>query len=235
MSIVLPPHPPNSGEPADVVIDHAVAALVAERNITEILHFTTAPGGLVGICATGAVRSRDRLDEDKYIEHIYAPNCANRLKDAEWTDFVNLSISRVNKYMLDKSEEWHPPETGIWWAVLSFDPTILTHPGVHFTTTNNVYTETVVRGAGREGLEGLFADSLLWGHYGSRVSRWAGMPPHFTTDKQAEVLYPREVPLKYLRAVYVAQEEQLDEVKTWIEILSDQLEVDVAHRPDVFA
>jgi hypothetical protein len=111
--------PPGSGDPTAADIDQEVATLVVERGITEVLHFTTAPHGLVGICATGAVRSHDRLEEDKYIEHIYAPNCADRLKDAEWTDYVNLSISQVNKYMLDKSQDWHPPETGIWWAVLS--------------------------------------------------------------------------------------------------------------------
>src|SRR4051794_21817184 len=106
MSEMLPSSGP--GTPDAVRSDPAVAALIAERGITEVLHFTTAPNGMVGICATGAVRSREQLDEDKYIEHIYAPNCADRLKDAEWMDYVSLSISRVNKWMLDRSEGWHP-------------------------------------------------------------------------------------------------------------------------------
>jgi hypothetical protein len=115
---------------------------------------------------------------------------------------------------------------------------ILAHPDVYFVTTNNTYTETVVRGSGREGLEALFADTVLWGHYYTRVRRWPGKPAHLTTHEQAEVLYPGEVPLEYLRAVYVAQEEHIDEVKMWVEVLSatpEVPEVIVTHRLDVFA
>ncbi|AGB22164.1 hypothetical protein Mycsm_01774 [Mycobacterium sp. JS623] len=226
----------SSGGPPAIDIDHEVAALIAERGITEVLHFTTAPNGLVGVCATGAVLSRDRLEEEKYIEHIYAPNCASRLKDSAWTDYVNLSISQVNKYMLDKSsKDWHPPETGMWWTVLSFDPMIMAHEGVHFTTTNNTYVETVKRGTGRDGLEALFADSMQWGHYYTRIRRRADMPAHLPTHDQAEVLYPHAVSLEYLRGIYVAVEDHIDDVKTWIQFFSAAEGVAVTHRPDVFA
>lgn len=227
--------PTDAEDPAEPTADPEIMEIVARRGITEVLHFTTAPSGLVGICATGAVRSRDRLDVDKYIEYIYAPNCADRLKDKEWTDYVNLSISQVNKYMLDKSVDWHPPTTGVWWAVLSFDPLILSHPGVYFATTNNTYSATVKRGTGREGLEALFAPSMLWGHFNTRLRRYHDMPPSLPTHEQAEVLYPAEVSLKYLRGIYVAREDHILDVETWIEFFSAASEVAVTARPEVFA
>ena len=128
------------------VTDTAVTAYAAARNIREILHFTTNRG-LLGVFATGAVLSRDLLDTDKYIEHIYTPNCSTRLKDSAWTGYVNLSISRVNDRMLSTSCRWHSTED-LWWVVLAFDTSLLADPGVHFVTTNNTYTAALGRGIG---------------------------------------------------------------------------------------
>jgi len=224
------------GTGTDGAADHAsaIATVIVERGITEILHFTTAPFGFVGICATNMVRSRDRLDKDKYIEHIYTPNCRSRIKDAEWTDYISLSISRVNKDMLGSSRGWHA-DAGIWWVVLSFDPTILTHPGVHFTTTNNSYAATVRRAIGTEGLADMFSMTVPYGYYGSVHRRRTSMPTHWTTDPQAEVLYPGDLTLEYLRAVYVAQEEDIDHVKTWFDLFPNAPAVPVICKPEVFA
>ena len=118
----------------------AVAAYAAERGITEVLHFTTNNGAL-GILATGFVLSRDRLAKEQYIEHIYTPNCPSRHKDSDWTDYVNLSISRVNGRMLGiSSGRWHATQD-LWWVVLAFDGSLLAHPDVHFVTTNNTYSQ----------------------------------------------------------------------------------------------
>jgi ssDNA thymidine ADP-ribosyltransferase, DarT len=148
--------------------DAAVATYAAGRGITEVLHFTTDKG-LLGIFATGAILSRDPLDTDQYIEHIYTPNCNSRLKDSAWTGFVNLSISRVNNWMLTRSQGWHSTED-LWWAVLALDPCLLADPGVQFCTTNNTYP-SVRRGTGVSGLEAMFADSIEWGYYGYHKHR----------------------------------------------------------------
>lgn len=229
----MTPTLPGPGNPDTTENDEAVAALVAERGIAEVLHFTTAPPGMVGVCATGAVLSRDRLKKEKHVQYIYKPNCATRTKDPDWTDHVSLSITTVNKWMLDKSTEWHADE-GIWWAVLSFDPVILTHPGVYFTTTNNTYPN-VHRATGRAGLDSMFANTVLWGYWDTPATRWSGMPANLPTQSQAEVLYPGRVSLKYLRAVYVAEAEHTDDVKTWVEMFSTMPTVPVAHRPEIFA
>lgn len=213
-------------------LDMRIMAYAAERGITEVLHFTTNRG-LLGIFASGAVLSRDRLETNMYIEHILIRNCANRLKDVDWTDYVNLSISRVNGRMLGISESWHTNDD-VWWTVLAFDVTLLAHPGVYFTTTNNTYSSCVRRSIGIEGLAALFAASVEWGHYGSVHYRPCTAPTSFTTDPQAEVLYPAQVPTDRLQRVYVRDPDNIDYVKSLFPLFSSVPRVPVEHKPEVF-
>lgn len=206
-------------------------AYVTGRSITEVLHFTTNKG-LLGIFATGDVLCRDLLDSEQYIEEIYTPNCIDRLKDADWTGYVNLSISRVNDHMLGRSVRWHSTED-VWWAVLAFDVSMLANTGVYFTTTNNTYP-CVQRDTGVIGLRALFAESVEWGYYGSRKHRYSRMPDAWTTDPQAEVLYPERVPLRLLRAVYLREPEHVDHVAGWLPIFPDVPRVPIVPKPEVF-
>lgn len=212
--------------------DDAVAGFASDRSIREILHFTTNKG-LLGIFATGAVLSRKRLDRHQFVEYIYTPNCENRLKDEGWIDYVNLSISRVNGHMLGVSENWHSHQN-VWWAVLAFDVEILAHPGVYFTTTNNTYTFCVKRGERVDALRRLFAESVEWGWYGSRKTRYPGMPDEWTTDPQAEVLYPAQLSLEFLRSIYVREEERIDDVNGLFGVFPSLQRVPVTLRPEVF-
>src|SRR5690349_15550012 len=106
----------------------SVNAIVARRNITRVLHFTTNQG-LTGILASRAVKARRDLTSDKYLEHVYSPNCAVR-RDQAWLGYVNLSIGRINARLWDISaNKWHSNKDS-WWCILVFDPIVLTHPGV---------------------------------------------------------------------------------------------------------
>ena len=177
----------------------SVAEVVARREITEIFHFTTNHG-LIGILAEGAVLSRERLPESKYLEHVYEPNASVR-KDGRYLNYVNLSISRINTEFFGHSTRWHANED-VWWCALAFNPEILEHDGVLFTTTNNIYTGCV-RGSGAAGLEALFAERVRRWH-GNVVDRDPEIPDSWTTCHQAEVLYPSPLSCDYLRAIYVA-------------------------------
>lgn len=190
-----------------------VAQIIADRGIEEVLHFTTNRG-LVGILASGAVKSRDRLPKDKYLAHVYSPNCETR-KDVDWLDYVNLSITRVNTRLLSiSSGRWHVGED-VWWCILAFDPLILTHDDVHFATTNNFYSG-VSRAAGPRGLEALFGPRIVQFFSGGKasqvVTRVAAMQPDQPTCEQAEVLYPGELSCEYLRRIYVQEEAHADVV-----------------------
>lgn len=228
MSAATPGMPATDGEP-----DAAVLDLTRQRGITEVLHFTTHPSGVTGICATGVVLSSDRLNMEAMVEHILFNNCSNRLKDADWTGYVNLSISRVNKHMLDTSQGWHRTKD-LFWVVLAFDPVIMSHPGVTFTTTNNTYQASVRRAGGVDGLQALFAPSVEWGHYGTKQYRNQTMPASWTTDPQAEVLYPDALSLEHLRAVYVHDEDQIDQLHSITRIFPATTSTPVLAKPEVF-
>ncbi len=179
-----------------------------QRQITEILHFTTNEG-LLGILYSRFIKSRQRLPKEKTLENIYKPNAAFR-KDKKWLDYVNLSISRINYQFFDVSaNRWHR-DRNIWWCVLSLDPVILSHPGVYFATTNNMYTG-VRRNTGAKGLNALFDSSIIqWA--GQIVRRNPDLQAKFPTCSQAEVLYPEELPTKFLQRVYVSTGEDHDDI-----------------------
>ena len=213
-----------------------ISDIIEDRRIAEVLHFTTNTG-LLGMLASGGILSRARLPKEKYLEHVYRPNAEIR-RDPEWFDYVSLSISRLNWEFFGHASRWHR-DRHVWWCAISLDPVILTHDGVVFATTNNMYSE-VHHGTGPEGLEALFAPRVT--RWGTNVAkRPADYPRHLTTCHQAEVLYPRCVPSEYFRELYVATGEHADIVGTHLEMLlvpdadlrgSPELPVQV--RPEAF-
>src|SRR6185437_14210087 len=175
----------------------SVADVIRRRGIIEVVHFTMSKG-LLGTLAAGAVLSRVRIHDEEILEFIARVN-STRVIDPGDEDRVNLSISEINhRFFNISSSKWHPNDQ---WAVLAFDPEILTHDGVVFVTTNNGYPAKR-KGDGETGLEALFA-STVRGYYGREEQRSAGMPDYLTTDEQAEVLYPQRLSVEYMKAVYV--------------------------------
>lgn len=185
-----------------------ISSIIKNRGLKEILHFTTNEG-LLGILHTRFLKSRKRLPEDKQLKYIFKPNAVWR-KDTAWLDYINLSISRINAQFFEiASNKWHKARD-IWWCVLSFDPIILTHDGVYFATTNNMYTG-VKRGRGAAGLEALFANRII--QWDDRVViRDSQQPLNLATCPQAEVLYPGELSTTFLKKIYVLMAEHDDEI-----------------------
>ena len=182
-----------------------IEEIVASRGITDILHFTTN-SNLTGILASGAVKSRAQLPREYLLEYVYKPNAHHR-RDSAWTAYVNLSITRINPRFFAKSSAWHAHED-LWWCILVFSSEILTHSGVSFATTNNMY-DGVLREKGAIGLERLFAPQVC--QYQDRwVYRNAECPANRPTCDQAEVLYPKELLMKFIQAVYVVNELHAD-------------------------
>jgi hypothetical protein len=206
----------------------SVRGVIQTRNIEEVVHFTWHRG-LVGALHCGFLKSRLRLPNTEELEFIYEPNAAYR-KDVAWLDYVNLSISRINCEFFGHSCRWRRDQD-LWWCILSFDRVILNHSGVWFTTTNNIYPATR-RGTGSAGLQALFAERVL-GRYSVVLQRHSGMPLHFTTCEQAEVLYPGELSLEFLRRIYVSTGEDHDEVKAQLAAFRWR-PVDVIIAPDRF-
>jgi hypothetical protein len=214
----------------------SIEDVIERRGITEVLHFTTNLG-LLGMLASGCILSRERLPKEQYLEHVYHPNAEVR-RDGPWLDYVNLSISRINTEFFGHSERWHEDED-VWWCIVALDPVVLTHPGVLFATTNNMYTGCR-REEGESGLERLFADEIT--RWRSNVlKRSADLVANETTCHQAEVLYPKSVLFPFFNHIYVATDRHADIVGSQSEILlpihvgpGDKRSLPIYVRPDVF-
>ncbi|HBK4843347.1 MULTISPECIES: DarT ssDNA thymidine ADP-ribosyltransferase family protein [Enterobacteriaceae] len=187
-----------------------IEQFIFEKGISEILHFTTERG-LTGCAGTGLVLSRKALNEEQFLSYIASPVSSERKeaqdtfnKDEDWLDYINLSISEINTSYFNAARNWFRGEDR-WWCIMAFDPIILTHPKVYFTTTNNIYT-SVIRTPGCAGLQSMFVETITrW--RGKTVSR-NGRQQRLTTCEQAEVLYPNPLDMKFLRSVYVQNQEQ---------------------------
>ena len=187
--------------------------VIKNREIKEILHFTTNRG-ITGILDSGVVKPRRQLAKDKRLEYIVKLNCPDRSRDAEWHDHVSMSITKVNQVLFRISKDkWHSGMVG-WWCILSFSANILTHPGVVFCTTNNAYSGVVVRGTGAAALESLFADEVVEYESGTVARRRRSAPANEPTCKQAEVLYPGELSLDYLKYIYVNKSDDASAVES---------------------
>ena len=183
-----------------------VVAAAKKRGITNVVHFTTL-GGLKGILASCAVKSRKDLPTDETVKYVYEPNAVDRNLDRLWHDYVNLSVTAINRRMFNFSAREHRDTE---WVILEFGPEILGDGGVVFSTTNNIYP-AAHRCRGLRGFEQMFAASVP-GRYGSPTTR-GDHGPHETTDPQAEVLYPFELPLEHLHRVTVPDDDVKDAVK----------------------
>ena len=206
----------------------SIAERISARGIESVVHFNTNRGAL-GVLASRSLKARKRLNEDEQLKHIFQANAAAR-KDAAWLDYVNLSVSQINESFFTASGNWHK-EKDFWWCILSFDPQIMTHEGVVFAMTNNMYSG-VVRQSGEAGFEQMFSPrTTRWS--GNVVQRSQGVASYLTTCGQAEVLYPGEVSTDYLRRIFVKSESDGDELAAQMSVVSHR-EVEIAVQPGLF-
>lgn len=206
-----------------------IVDVIKQRSISEVVHFTTNHG-LLGALSTGTLISRQRLPNEKLLEHILTLNCTIR-RDVAWLDYVNLSISRINNNLFTvSSTRWHR-DKDLWWCILAFSPEIMAHDGVYFASTNNMYTG-VTRAPGGEGLEALFSSSIRQ-YNENYVHRNSIILAHHTTCRQAEVLYPGELSMQFLRRIYVATPDHSDIVHA-IYVALGLTPVDIVVSPEVF-
>lgn len=176
-----------------------IDTLIKEKGIDEIIHFTTN-NGFLGILSQNQVLPNSRLTKEDTLEYIFKQNSEKRKeRDLRWLDYVNLSISKVNKEFFSYSVNRHKMDDG-FWVILSFSPEILEHDGVYFTTTNNIYP-SCKRGTGKVAFLDMFANPVE-GKFQRLIYRDVHLD-YWTTCEQAEVLYPNELSLKYLNRIYV--------------------------------
>lgn len=208
----------------------SITEIVQSRKIVSVLHFTTNRGSL-GVLATKTLKSRARLNDDSLLANIVQLNAPDRSRDADWHDYVNLSISKINASFFGVSAGKNHKDKDFWWCILDFLPSILSHDGVHFATTNNMYSG-VVRTVGAAGLESLFAPKIVQWH-SSSVTRASSQEPCCPTCTQAEALYPGEVSTDFLQAIYVSSDASGDELAAQLAMTAHR-PVKIAVRPELF-
>jgi hypothetical protein len=200
----------------------------ADRGVTEILHFTTDKG-VMGFLVKGALLSRQGVGSDPELSFIFLNVWP--LKVPEWADHISLSVTRINRSLIDRAEANLPDH---WWAILSFDPEILNHDGVCFATTNNSYVDVCRRAGGVEGFADLFSERVPWGHYGSVRRRSPTTPENWTTDIQAEVLYPTAISIEHLQRIYVQLADHRRLIKAWCSAFEVE-EPNIEVKPEMFS
>jgi hypothetical protein len=207
----------------------SIEQFIKNRGIESVVHFTTNRGSL-GVFASGGLKSRQRLNSDQQLAHIFQPNAKRRNKDAAWLDYANLSISRINASFFQYSGNWHK-EQNFFWCIFDFSPEIMLHEGVWFATTNNIYTG-VRQSQGLSGLEAAFQETtVLWD--GNTVTRSSTHPPFLPTCPQAEILYPSEVSTRYLQRIYARCDSDSDEIAAQMYAMGHR-EIPVVVNPGLF-
>ncbi len=201
-----------------------IPEFVAQQDISKVIHFTTGDG-LLGILGSKAVLPRVQLEDNKLLEFILQLNAEVR-RDSAWLDYVNMSISRINSYYFEYSQNHH----NVRWYVLNFSPDILSHDDVVFTTTNNIY-KGVSRSEGIDGLKSAFASSVT--HEKGTFYRF-DTPSNCPTCNQAEVLYPGRLNLQHLNTVYARSEEEAKVPRAQLRTLGYP-QIDLVIDPTIFA
>ena len=183
-----------------------VIEAAVERDIASIVHFTRVNPGLVGILDSSAILPRRDLPHSKQLKYAYEPNAIYRDRDSRWHGYVNLSVTKINRWMFQSSKKWHPEAD---WVILGFGPEVLGDPGVVFCTTNNAYTNSH-RCRGLKGFEQMFAPRVPG--YSGQISTRDARQRDQTTDHQAEVLYPSALSLDHLQSITVGDEATIEAV-----------------------
>lgn len=207
--------------------------IIESRGIERVVHFTTNLGAL-GVLATRSLKARARLRDDELLANVAKLNAKDRSRDAKWHDFVNLSITNINTSFFGAST-WEHRDKDYWWCILAFDPVIITHPGVWFATTNNMYSG-VVQQQGGAGLNALFSPTITqWHSYKEHrvATRLDSFCANQTTCFQAEVLYPGQISTQFLKTIYVRDDQSADELSGQIAAVAHP-QVTIEVRPDLF-
>lgn len=166
-----------------------------ERGITEVVHFTHSDN-LPSIFEHGLLSVNDL--KDRGIEYRF--NDQHRIEGMG--NAICLSISFPNYKMFFKYKEYSKS-----FVVISLHPRLLWELKCIFCPSNASSTEVLrllrhhrEQLTGLSGLENMFSETPLR-NPNIRRSR-LNIPPHYTTDPQAEVLCLEPIPCSYIQAIY---------------------------------
>ena len=207
-----------------------ILAEICRLGIKRVVHFLPM-NNLVGVLHAKALLCTARLPNCEKVRYVYEQNTRERW-DKQWTQFVSLSIERINlEFFLASQKKWQTEDNR--WCILCFEPAILAHDGVTFATTNNTYSK-VIRGQGHRGFVQLFAPTVDGRLREAKVHRPANHKASWPTDRRAEVLYPNSVEFEYLNEITVRSAKDRSTVNGMFVGLNLVREPHITHNPEMF-
>lgn len=181
---------------------------VDRRNIKNIVHFTPTIN-LMSIIEQQALISRAGI-EDLDIEQFDVMDYVQFTDAIRYDDknYINLSITKPNKFLFRRFRERTSGDPSIIWCVLLINVEPLYWQDTKFSVTN-----AASRAAHNYGVNGevdtfkkIFADELVTKQTIRRNKNW---PENQTTDVQAEVLVKNRLPISCIEKVCFSDKESL--------------------------
>lgn len=187
---------------------------IARRGIQHLVHFTTTIN-LLSIFEQGRVLCRDAIDRLGIDCPELAPQDYIDYMDSQrldgLTEYVNLSVERPNRFLL-RTFQRRNDLSWFTWCILRINAKHIYRDSTLFSVTN-----AASRAAANYGIDGsfenftaLFQDTVATRKHTLRRGR---LPPHFTTDVQAEVLVKNAIPVEDVHQVCFRTKDNLQETR----------------------
>ena len=184
----------NTAEATPFIADYhrseEIRQFCKQRNISSLVHFTRV-SNLNSILSMG-LRSR----QDLAMQAVVDVTINDSFRHDHFYDAICLSISFPNYKMFYRCSKSNRSE----WVVLELDASILWRLDCAFCADNAaskaVQAVPLKQRRQAAALRELFAD-----YYGVSRSK-PGVPDHYTTNPQAEVLVFEPIPTRYIKAVH---------------------------------
>ena len=190
---------------------------IRKRKIEYLIHFTITRN-LYGIFTQQEIMSRARLsqintDQIDIFDLIDFPD-KKRFDD---TNYINLSISSPNTYLLNKFKERTKEDCTITWCILKINPKHIYDKETLFSVVNAASNAAKHQYHITEDINKfrmLFADELLFRtSSGERSVKRNGILSKYPTDIQAEGLVKDSIPLNSIIEVSFFSKEDLASTK----------------------
>jgi hypothetical protein len=187
------------------------------RRIDHLIHFTPTIN-LYSILENGELMSRAKL-ECLDIEHFDILDYVQFTDDIRYDDknYINLSLSGPNTFLLSKFKEKTQNDQTITWCILKIEKKFIFYHDTLFAVTNaasNAAKRQFGISGGLENFRMLFKEQLnINTYYGVRTLARNGIHPKYPTDVQAEILVKDKIPTESIITVCFESEEKMAEAK----------------------
>jgi len=206
----------------------SVEHVAQTRGIDSLYHFTTIEN-LFSILERGFVYSRNNIDALKLEDDgLFTADYVDHMDDQRLDgllDYVNLSLSRPNWYLLQKFMK-RPELSHFDWCILKLDISPMFEPSTLFSVCNAASNAAKRYGVARglSSFNALFQEEIV----ATSVFKRNNTPNNFTTDIQAEILVKDAISINHINKVFLANEAKMKQTESALRLLKlhvDKFEV----------